>query len=45
MLTVLFVIAVLGVIALLFYLVIEFNELEKSVTALVEKLTQHYESE
>jgi hypothetical protein len=45
MLTVLFAIAVLGVIALLFYLIIEFNELEKSVTALTEKIAKHYESE
>ena len=44
MLTVLLVFAVIGVIALLFYLVVELNELEKSVTALVEKITRHYES-
>jgi hypothetical protein len=43
MLTLFFVLAVIGVIALLFYLVIEFNELEKAVTALVEKIAKHYE--
>jgi hypothetical protein len=43
MLTILFIIAVIGVIALLFYLLIEFNELEKSVTALTEKIAKHYE--
>ena len=44
MLTVLLIFAVIGVIALLFYLVVELNELEKSITALVEKITMHYES-
>jgi hypothetical protein len=44
MLTVLLVFAVIGVIALLFYLVVELNELEKSISALAEKITRHYES-
>lgn len=43
MLIVLLVLAVIGVIALCFFLVVELNELEKSVTALVEKITRHYE--
>ena len=45
MLTVFIVFAVLGVIALSIYLVLEFNELEKSVSALAEKIAKHYESE
>ena len=44
MLTVLLVFAVIGVIALLFYLVVELNELEKNVASLTEKITKHYES-
>ena len=45
MLTVLLVFAVIGVIALLFYLVVELNELEKSIAALAEKIAKHYESQ
>lgn len=44
MFTVLLVCAAVGVIALCFFLVVELNELEKSVTALIQKLTKHYES-
>jgi hypothetical protein len=43
MLLVLLIGAVVGVIALCFFLVIELNELEKSVSALVEKINRHYE--
>ena len=44
MLLVLLIGAVVGVIVLCFFLVVELNELTKSVTALVEKITKHYES-
>lgn len=44
MFTVLLILAAVGVIALCFYLVVELNELEKGVNALVEKITRHYES-
>ena len=44
MLLVLLIGAVIGAIALCFFLVVELNELEKSVAALVEKMTRHYES-
>ena len=44
MLLVLLIGAVIGVIALCFFLAVEFNELEKSVAALVEKISKHYES-
>jgi hypothetical protein len=45
MLLVLLIGAVIGVIVLCFFLDVELNELEKSVTALVEKITKHYESQ
>jgi hypothetical protein len=44
MLTVFFALAVIGTLALLFFLVIELNELEKRVTALVDKIKKHYEA-
>ncbi len=40
----LFLIAV-GVMALLVYVVIQLNELEKSVLALVDRMKKHYESQ
>ena len=43
MLIALTILGVLGVIALIFYLVIELNELEKGVAALAEKCAKHYE--
>ena len=43
MFTFFLILAVVGIIALLFYLVVELNELEKAVSALVEKLKKHYE--
>jgi hypothetical protein len=44
MLLVLLIGAVIGAVGLCFFLVVELNELEKRVTALVEKITRHYES-
>ena len=44
MFTVLLIIAVLAVAGILFYLVMELNELEKSISTLVQKLTKRYES-
>ena len=43
MLIALVIVAVIGVIALLFYLMVELNELEKSVGLLAEKCAKHYE--
>ena len=43
MLLVLLMCAVIGVIALCFFLTIELNELEKRITSLVEKIIKHYE--
>ena len=37
--------AVLGVFVLLFYLLIELNELEKKVTGFAEEIRKHYEKE
>jgi|WetSurMetagenome_2_1015567.scaffolds.fasta_scaffold108286_2 hypothetical protein len=45
MLLVLLIGAVVGVIVLCFFLVVELNELEKGVAALVEKTMKHYESQ
>jgi hypothetical protein len=45
MLIVLLIGAVISVLALCFYLVVEVNELEKNITALTEKITRHYESQ
>ena len=44
MFTVLLILAALGVVALCFYLVVELNELEKSIGTLAENITKHYES-
>jgi hypothetical protein len=44
MLTFFLLLAVIGIIALLFYLAVELNELEKRVSALVDKIKKHYES-
>jgi hypothetical protein len=44
MLTVVLILAVIGVLALLFYLAVELNELEKSVSALAARIAKHYES-
>ena len=38
-----FIIALIGVLGLVFYLVLELNELEKRVNALAESLRKHYE--
>ena len=38
------VISILGVFALLFYLLVELNELEKKVTGFVEEVRKHYEN-
>ncbi|MBN2038325.1 MAG: hypothetical protein JW768_16410 [Chitinispirillaceae bacterium] len=44
MLIVLLIGAVIGVLVLCFYLVVEVNELEKNITAFTDKITKHYES-
>ena len=38
-----FIIALIGVLGLLFYLVLELNELEKRITTLAEAIRKHYE--
>ncbi len=38
-----FIIALIGILGLLFYLVIELNELEKRFTTFAELLREHYE--
>ncbi|MBN1760394.1 MAG: hypothetical protein JW863_18845 [Chitinispirillaceae bacterium] len=38
-----FIIALVGVLGLLFYLMLELNELEKLVGSLAELLRKHYE--
>jgi hypothetical protein len=43
MFTVLLVLAVIAVTGIIFYLVMELNELEKTITSLVQKLTRRYE--
>jgi hypothetical protein len=43
MFTVLLVIAVFAVAGILFYLVMELNELEKTIASLVQKLMKRYE--
>ena len=43
MFTVLLVIAVIAVAGIIFFLVTELNELEKTVTSLVQKLSKRYE--
>jgi hypothetical protein len=44
MFTVLLIIAVLAVAVVLFFLVMELNELEKTISTLVQKLAKRYES-
>jgi hypothetical protein len=43
MFIVLLVISVIAVAGIIFYLVMELNELEKTITSLVQKLTKRYE--
>jgi len=43
MFIVLLVISVIAVAGIIFYLVMELNELEKTITSLVQKLTNRYE--
>lgn len=38
-----FICAIIGVIGLLFYLILQLNELEKQVLSLTEKIKKHYE--
>jgi hypothetical protein len=38
-----FILALIGVMGLLFYLLFELNELEKKIGALAESLRKHYE--
>ncbi|MBN1309278.1 MAG: hypothetical protein JXA18_15245 [Chitinispirillaceae bacterium] len=40
--TVFFIIALVGTLGLLFYLMLELNELEKKITTLAESLRKHY---
>ncbi|MFP4163106.1 MAG: hypothetical protein ACLFQB_03475 [Chitinispirillaceae bacterium] len=41
---ILFTIALLGIIALMFYLIVELNDLDKTVHELAEEIEKHYES-
>ncbi len=43
MYTVFLAIALIGVFILLFHITLEFNKLDKNLTALVERLKKHYE--
>ncbi len=43
--TVFFVIALLGIVLLLFYILIELNEFEKKINTLVEEIRKHYEND
>ena len=38
-----FIIALIGIMGLLFYLMLELNELEKRINALAESIRKHYE--
>lgn len=38
------IVALFGVMALLFYLVIELNELEKKIATLADEIRKHYEA-
>ena len=38
-----FIIALVGIMGLLFYLVLQLNELEKKITTLAESIRRHYE--
>ena len=38
-----FIIALIGVLGLVFYLMLELNELEKQIASLAETLRKHYE--
>ena len=40
-----FTFAVLGVLVLMFYLLLELNELEKKITSLAQSIKDHYEKE
>ncbi|MFP4015107.1 MAG: hypothetical protein ACLFVQ_13555 [Chitinispirillaceae bacterium] len=40
----LFTIALLGAVALMFYLVVELNDLDKTVNDLSEEVQKHYEN-
>ncbi len=41
---VLLILAVVGVIMLLVYVVLQLNELEKGILTLITRMTKHYES-
>lgn len=38
-----FIIALISILGLLFYLMLELNELEKQISALAESIRRHYE--
>ncbi len=40
----LFVLALLGTLALMFHITVELNELDKSVTELAQEIEKHYET-
>jgi hypothetical protein len=41
--TIFFIIALIGILGLLFYLLLVLNELEKQINALAESIRKHYE--
>lgn len=40
-----FILAIFGIVGLMFYLLLELNELEKKITAIVQEIRKHYENE
>lgn len=38
-----FILSLIGVLGLVFYLMLELNELEKKITSLAEAIRKHYE--
>lgn len=39
------ILTIFGVLALMFYILLELNELEKRITTIVKDLKKHYENE
>jgi hypothetical protein len=40
-----FVLAIIGVLGLMYYITIELNELEKKMNSLLDEIRKHYESQ
>lgn len=43
--TIFFILAIVGIIVLLVYLLLELNELEKKISDLVKEIKNHYEKD